>query len=202
LALGFVVARVVYIGAEVQAGDMVFLDTAGDVPVGGSVCAYEVLQVNSSTFSTVSVVLQYKDTGTPVDPIISFYQPGIIGRQSGQGFTWMTAEDVQILPRRIINAARNFEMTQRLDSALSGKASKSDLDTVQHVITAPEAADKKFTLPTTPVSPNEVICDVIGGVEGVNGSDFIIVNDEFRWDSLGFDGLLSAGDEIRLVYFS
>ena len=72
--------------------------------------------------------------------------------------------------------------------------------TEYHVISSGEAAAKAFNLTYSPLTPSECLCDVIGGVAQQFGVDFTISVNVFSWNGLALDGILSAGDVIRLNY--
>jgi hypothetical protein len=76
------------------------------------------------------------------------------------------------------------------------------LQIVDHEVTAGEETLKKFTLAVTPPNPAAVIVDVYGGGARRFNSDYTIVSDEFRWNGYALDGLLLAGNWVRLVYVS
>jgi hypothetical protein len=188
---------------DVQLDFSVFLDTGAMYPDSGPVSQYSVVQivsVHNPAFNDIQVVLEYVDSGSPVDPVVASYVPCFICETSNEGFSWMASADSQIISSRIVDYARNKDMTERLDTNLAGKADKSDLETETHLITAPEAAAKRFTIGFMPAVPSEVVADVVGGVTASFADDFIIIGNEFVWEGLGFDGLLGTGDQVRLVY--
>lgn len=188
---------------DVQLGFSVFLETGAMYPDSGPVSQYTVTQVvsvHNPAFNDIQVVLEYADSGVSIDPVVASYVPCFICETSSEGFSWMASADSQIISSRIVDYARNKDMTERLDTNLAGKADKADLETETHLITAPEAAAKRFMIAFTPAVPSEVVADVVGGVTASFANDFIIEGSEFVWEGLGFDGLLSAGDQIRLTY--
>ena len=69
-------------------------------------------------------------------------------------------------------------------------------------VTAGDIIAKSFTLPSIPVTAGHVLADVIGGTTLQYGSDFTIASDQFDWDGLSLDGLISSGDIIRVQYFN
>lgn len=188
-------------GSDVAAGNAVFLDTQGDAPVGGSVSRYKVLQFISANGSSVEVVLQYDDSGIPVDPAVASYMDGMVCAQSANGFCWLSSDDVNSLTRRLVTYARNQNMYIGVDTKISTKADKTDLEVVTHTIVPAEAITKSFTLPSTPADPTDVKMEVLGGVGGTYGVDFIITGNTFSWAGLGFDGLLASGDKVQLEFF-
>jgi len=159
--------------------------------------------VVSSTYDTITGIIEYADTGDPVDPNITIGQVGFIARKSPTvGLGWISSSDIQGIPVRIVQMAMNSDLTNRIDTAVSTKASKDGLQTIVHTIVPAESITKSFTLPFIPADPTDVIMDVVGGIDGTYGVDFIITGDTFSWSGLGFDGLLGSGDVVRLVYFT
>jgi hypothetical protein len=67
-------------------------------------------------------------------------------------------------------------------------------------LTAAEIAAKQLQLDETPVSPSEILVDVQGGSSAFYGDDFIVSGDLVQWNGLGLDGLLAAGDKLRIGY--
>lgn len=74
---------------------------------------------------------------------------------------------------------------------------------IMHTVTAPELAAKQFNLPTAPPDTSKLIVDVHQGPAAlVFGSDYTVAGAVFSWNGLGLDGLIAAGDKIRIVYNS
>lgn len=74
---------------------------------------------------------------------------------------------------------------------------------VYRTLTSGEAAAKSLTLSTTPISASKVVVDVMGGLGAVEYAvDFTVSGTTLSWTGLGLDGLLSAGDKLRIVYLS
>ena len=71
-----------------------------------------------------------------------------------------------------------------------------------HDISSGEASAKQFNLSNAPDDPTEVLVDVINGSSLKPTTDFIITGNVFDCSGLGVDGVLEAGDCIRLVYFT
>jgi hypothetical protein len=76
------------------------------------------------------------------------------------------------------------------------------LEVVDHQVTPAEETAKKFILAVTPPNPAKVIVDLYSGGARRFNSDYTIVSDEFRWNGYALDGLLLAGNWVRLVYVS
>lgn len=70
------------------------------------------------------------------------------------------------------------------------------------VLTAPEVAAKQLTLAFTPNSAAKVLLDTVGGTSQIYTIDFIVSGSTMDWTGLGLDGVVSAGDTFRIVYFS
>jgi pSer/pThr/pTyr-binding forkhead associated (FHA) protein len=67
-------------------------------------------------------------------------------------------------------------------------------------ITLAEETAKNLTLAETPLSPSEVALDVQGGGAQFLLDDFTVIGNILDWDSLGLDGILVAGDKVRIIY--
>lgn len=73
--------------------------------------------------------------------------------------------------------------------------------TEYRTISSGEAASKSLTLSNTPSISGEVQLDVIGGGPQFYGSDFTVSGATLSWLGLALDGVLSAGDRLRIHYF-
>ena len=67
-------------------------------------------------------------------------------------------------------------------------------------ITVGEETAKALTLAFTPSTASYVMVDVIGGSAQVFGSDYSVSGSSLSWSGLGLDGVLSAGDKLRINY--
>jgi hypothetical protein len=71
-----------------------------------------------------------------------------------------------------------------------------------HTLTGPEITAKQFNMSNAPVTPTDILVDIVGGSPAqVYGTDFTISGLVFNFNGLGLDGLLAAGDKLRLAYF-
>lgn len=70
----------------------------------------------------------------------------------------------------------------------------------QRTVTSGEATAKAITLAFTPATPAYVTLDVIGGGDQWFGSDFTVTASTLSWNGLGLDGVLIAGDRLRITY--
>jgi hypothetical protein len=69
-------------------------------------------------------------------------------------------------------------------------------------LTSTDITNKKVTLTYIPIDGNYVTLDVIGGGPQDNGTDFSVnaALKEVGWSGLGLDGILEAGDVLRVTY--
>lgn len=74
------------------------------------------------------------------------------------------------------------------------------LEVEYRTITLAEETAEALTLAATPSSATKVMVDVIGGSSGHYGVDYIVTGSTLDWSSLGYSGLLSAGDVLRIHY--
>jgi len=69
-------------------------------------------------------------------------------------------------------------------------------------ISAGEESAKQLTLTATPTNVNEVIVQVVDGVNLRNGTDYIITGNVMDWDGYGLDGIIASGDELTIWFFT
>lgn len=69
-------------------------------------------------------------------------------------------------------------------------------------ISSGEAAAKALTLSFGPLVPANVTLDTIGGTSQIYSVDYTVSGTTLSWNGLGLDGLLSAGDVLRIQYLS
>lgn len=72
--------------------------------------------------------------------------------------------------------------------------------TEYRTVTAGEDLAKALVLSGLPSTPTEVILDVISGGPQFYGDDFTVSGSTLSWSGLGLDGLLLAGDKVRISY--
>lgn len=70
------------------------------------------------------------------------------------------------------------------------------------VVSSGEAAIKALTLTSVPGVPSEVILDVSGAPSQIYSLDYSISGSTLSWSGLGLDGLLTTGDNIRILYWT
>jgi hypothetical protein len=57
-----------------------------------------------------------------------------------------------------------------------------------------------FFLPSAPFYPSNVRLNIIGGIEQINGIDFVVNEDVLSWDGLGLDNFLETGEILLIQY--
>ena len=68
-------------------------------------------------------------------------------------------------------------------------------------LTGGEATAESLTLVGTPATPSKVLLDQIGGTSQEYGVDYSVSGTTLTWSGLGLDGVLIAGDKLRIVYW-
>lgn len=74
--------------------------------------------------------------------------------------------------------------------------------TEYRTLSAGEITAKQLTLTGTPSSPSNVLVDVIGGTSQEYNVDFTVSGSIVGWNGTPLDGLLSAGDKLRIHYYT
>lgn len=67
-------------------------------------------------------------------------------------------------------------------------------------ITNTDVTNKYVTLTTTPLNPNAVRLNMVGGIEQLNGVDFTVTGNILSWDGLGLDGFIDNTDILIVQY--
>lgn len=67
-------------------------------------------------------------------------------------------------------------------------------------ITAPEDAAMALTLVGTPLTPAEVVLEVGSAPTQIYADDYSVTGTTLSWAALGLDGILAAGDRVRIIY--
>jgi hypothetical protein len=78
--------------------------------------------------------------------------------------------------------------------------SSASIKTEFRTITGPEATAKQLTLVETPSMANETALDFIGVGPQFYGIDYTVSGTTLSWSGLSLDGLLLAGDRVRINY--
>jgi hypothetical protein len=101
-----------------------------------------------------------------------------------------------------INTATNEEFfsvgTSSVDDWIPRR--RSGFRTYSITITPQHIADKQVVLPATPVLPDEVILDIVGGIKQVNGIDFQVSGNVLSWGGLGLDNFLEVNDVLIIQH--
>lgn len=84
----------------------------------------------------------------------------------------------------------------------SGAGSSITPVTEFRTITSGEATAKQLTLGATPTAANVVLVDVIGGTAQEFSVDYTISVNILSWSTLALDGVLAAGDKLRIHYYT
>jgi hypothetical protein len=80
-------------------------------------------------------------------------------------------------------------------------APADDLFIVDYLsITAVHVANKYVPLRYIPNEYPEVVVNVVGGTSQNAGTDYYVQDSKIKWDGMGLDGAISAGDVLRVVY--
>lgn len=74
------------------------------------------------------------------------------------------------------------------------------LEVEYRTLSAGEITAKQLTLTSTPVTGSKVIVDIIGGGPQVYNVDYTVAGAVLSWPGYGLDGLISAGDILRVQY--
>jgi len=69
-------------------------------------------------------------------------------------------------------------------------------------LSAGDITAKEITLAALPATASKVKLDLIGGTAQIYGDDFLVSSSILSWNGLGLDGVLIAGDRLRIAYFS
>lgn len=85
-------------------------------------------------------------------------------------------------------------------ASLTGPTGTQEVE--YRTLTGGEAAAKSLTLSATPASASKVMVDLIGGSAQEYSVDYTVSGTTLDWNGLGLDGVLSAGDKLRINYLS
>lgn len=84
---------------------------------------------------------------------------------------------------------------------LSSGSSLSGYEVDYFVISSAEELAKQIQLSGTPTQPTKTLLDIYGGGgTRIYSIDYTVTNDILSWSGLRLDGLLSVGDEVRVVW--
>ena len=74
------------------------------------------------------------------------------------------------------------------------------LKTEYITLVAGDITAKEVSLAQAPIAPSDVLLDVVGGTAQVWSTDFTIAGSVLSWDGLVLEGILEAGDILRVHY--
>lgn len=120
----------------------------------------------------------------------------------GTAWTYITPLDNWTITRKSNDHAYTYDADSASWADIGG-ISQSESEVVdEFTLTSTDITNKKVTLTYTPTSASVVKLDVIGGCAQDNGTDFSVTvsTKELSWSSLGLDGVLAAGDVLRVSY--
>lgn len=75
-------------------------------------------------------------------------------------------------------------------------------ETQYFTLSAGDITAKKVTLAAAPVGANKTLLDVVGGTAQEYGVDFNVIGADVSWSGLALDGVLTAGDKLRVHYYT
>jgi len=125
-----------------------------------------------------------------------------IAEYNGTTWTYTTPNDNWTLIRKSNDKAYTYDGDTSSWIEVGG-ITQQEIDVVEEfTLTSTDITNKKVTLTYTPVNANYVRLDVIGGGAQDNGVDFSVnvTTKELSWSGLGLDGILEAGDVLRVTY--
>jgi hypothetical protein len=79
---------------------------------------------------------------------------------------------------------------------------RTDQRVENRTVTAGEITAKQLTLAATPVDASEVLLDVRSGPGQINGIDYAVSGAVVNWNGYALDGVLTAGDVLRIIYYT
>jgi len=125
-----------------------------------------------------------------------------IAEYNGSAWTYITPSDNWTLIRKSNDKAYTYDGDTTSWIEVGG-ITQQEIDVVEEfTLTSTDITNKKVILTYTPVNANYVRLDVIGGGAQDNGADFSVnvTTKELSWSGLGLDGILEAGDILRVTY--
>jgi hypothetical protein len=72
--------------------------------------------------------------------------------------------------------------------------------TYSHELTSLDITRGFIVLPGEPYSPSTVRLSIVGGIEQINGTDYIVSEDVLSWSGLGLDNFLEIGETLLVQY--
>jgi hypothetical protein len=151
------------------------------------------------------------NSSTNVTEIITLTQENIDNKEVVLNSIPIIPESVQLTPNGGIPQINGIDFQVNLNIltwnslGLDGFLEVGDILIVQYkntsdvvietiIVTQQNIDDKQITLATTPIAPEAVSMFIQGGLQQVNGIDFIIQTNLLKFDGLGLDGFLEVND--------
>jgi len=125
-----------------------------------------------------------------------------IAEYDGTAWVYTTPLDNWTLIRKSNDKAYSYDGDTSAWVEIGGITQAETRIVEEITLTSTDITNKKVTLTYTPVNGNYVTLDVYGGGAQDNGVDFSVdtATKEVSWSTLGLDGILEAGDVLRITY--
>jgi hypothetical protein len=85
---------------------------------------------------------------------------------------------------------------------ITNTGSLPNAHTEYHTLLSGEITAKAITLTAIPAVAANTMLDTVGGTSQIYSVDFTVSGSTLSWNGLGLDGLLAAGDILRIQYLS
>jgi len=123
--------------------------------------------------------------------------------QPSGGGGGITSINSQSGPAVTISAGSGISVSSLANNITITNTGSGSSEVVEYrTISSGEAAAKSLTLSSTPMTAANVLLDIISGCSQEYGADFTVSVDVLSWSGLALDGILAAGDILRIAYFS
>jgi len=168
-------------------------------PGGESIVAYQ--EVCSGIVDGVNA-----DFGLSVTPVNDdSVWVAVDGVQRDKGTHWtISGTTITFLAPHIPEAGQSpyaFYLYKQSGGVAPGVGTNGSPKTEYRTLSAGEIAAKQLTLAQTPIVSSEILVDTATGTINVFSVDFTVSGNVVSWTGLGFDGLLTAGDVLRIHYY-
>lgn len=172
---------------------ILFYDGTAWLPVGGGIIGYR----EDHTSQVNGTQNQFTVSYTPLDYTILIFRNGNVVPNDKFSFAMptITMTDAPQLGQKL----EIFYLTQGSPSVVQVM---TDQIVETRTITAGEITAKQLTLTATPVEPTEVIVDVRSAPGQMYGIDYAVSGTTLSWNGYALDGVVLAGDIVRIVYYT